>query len=44
MSYDKFFLGEYNKVFCGTFLLTVSHNVIPIINNIQRDKMHTKKT
>ena len=29
--------------FCATFLLTVSHNVVPLINNIQRDKIHTKR-
>ena len=43
VSYDKFFLGGTTCLLCY-FLLVVSHNVKPIINNIQRDKIHTQKT
>ena len=31
---------EYNIGYDAKFLLTVSHNVNPIINNIQRDKLY----
>ena len=41
VSYDNFFQGVQQGYF-ATFLLTVSHDVIPIINNIQRDKTHKK--
>ena len=40
-SYHNFFQGV-QQGYCATFLLTVSHDVIPIINNIQRDKIHKK--
>ena len=33
-------LWGVQHVSCATFLLTVSHNVNPIINNIQRDKLY----
>ena len=29
-------------VYCARFMLTVSHNVNPIINNIYKNKIHKK--
>ena len=37
LSCDKFLLESTDK-----FMLTASHNVNPVINNIQRDKIHKK--
>ena len=37
--WQKFF-GGVQHVYCAKFMLTVYHNVNPIINNIQRDEIH----
>ena len=37
--WQKFFWGVQH-VYCAKFMLTVYHNVNPIINNIQRDEIH----
>ena len=41
MSYEKFIKGVEHRLWCK-FILSASHNVNPIINNIQRDKIHKK--
>ena len=42
LSYDKFIKGVQHRLLCK-FILTASHDVNPIINNIQRDKVHKKR-